>query len=54
YDALGSDRPYRKRWSLERIKAYLDEQAGVHFDPTVVHLFLQHIENIQNLNKEQG
>ncbi|NJO07740.1 MAG: HD domain-containing protein [Chloroflexaceae bacterium] len=39
YDALGSDRPYRKRWSLERIKAYLDEQAGVHFDPTVVHLF---------------
>ncbi|WP_245668936.1 HD-GYP domain-containing protein [Chloroflexus islandicus] len=46
YDALTSDRPYRAAWSPERALAYLREQAGSHFDPHVVEVFLAlYVEN---------
>lgn len=41
WDALTSDRPYRQAWSNQKTQAYLREQAGRHFDPHVVELFLQ-------------
>jgi HD-GYP domain-containing protein (c-di-GMP phosphodiesterase class II) len=41
WDALTSDRPYRQAWSNKKTQAYLREQAGRHFDPQVVELFLQ-------------
>jgi len=41
YDALCSDRPYRKAWSETEALAYLRAQAGVHFDPRAVRAFLQ-------------
>jgi len=40
WDALISDRPYRKRWPEDKARAYLQEQAGQHFDPRVVDAFL--------------
>jgi putative two-component system response regulator len=40
WDALTSDRPYRDAWSEEETLAYLREQAGKHFDPRVVDIFL--------------
>ncbi len=45
WDALTSDRPYRKAWPLERVKAYLREQAGIAFDPAVVEAFLKLMES---------
>ncbi len=36
YDALVSDRPYRKAWTSEHAVAYLAEQAGASFDRAVV------------------
>ncbi len=36
FDALTSDRPYRKAWSTEETLAYIRAQAGSHFDPAVV------------------
>jgi diguanylate cyclase (GGDEF)-like protein/PAS domain S-box-containing protein len=36
YDALISDRPYRRGWSEDRARAYLLEQVGTHFDPRAV------------------
>ena len=39
YDALNSDRPYRKAWSKSKIAAYLREQKEVHFDPMVYEKF---------------
>ena len=36
WDALSSDRPYRKAWPEEKVQAYIQEQAGKHFDPQVV------------------
>ncbi len=41
WDALSSDRPYRKAWPQERVVKHIREQAGTHFDPNVVGLFLQ-------------
>lgn len=41
YDALTSDRPYRKSRTKEEAIEYLRQQAGMHFDPKAVELFLQ-------------
>lgn len=40
WDALNSDRPYRAAWSEERVSDYLHRQAGKHFDPKAVEVFL--------------
>ena len=39
FDALISDRPYRKRIPVSEALAYLQEQAGILFDPDVVAAF---------------
>lgn len=44
YDALTSERPYRKAWSKEDALNYIKEQAGKHFDPKVVQVFLKLME----------
>lgn len=43
YDALTSDRPYRASWSKEQALAYIRSEAGRHFDPTVVDIFLKEL-----------
>ncbi len=40
WDALRSDRPYRPAWEEQRVRGYLAEQKGKHFDPGVVDAFL--------------
>jgi HD-GYP domain-containing protein (c-di-GMP phosphodiesterase class II) len=40
WDALTSDRPYRRAWSHEEAAAYMLEQSGISFDPQVVSVFL--------------
>jgi PAS domain S-box-containing protein len=41
WDALRSDRPYRKGWPEEKILDYIREQAGIHFDPAIAREFLK-------------
>jgi PAS domain S-box-containing protein/putative nucleotidyltransferase with HDIG domain len=41
WDALSSDRPYRKAWDREKIIQYLQENSGTHFDPQIVQTFLR-------------
>lgn len=41
WDALRSDRPYRKAWPEEKVLNHIREQAGTHFDPVVVETFLE-------------
>lgn len=43
WDALRSDRPYRKAWAGKRVLEYLREQSGKHFDPQVLEIFLQKV-----------
>ncbi len=44
WDALTSDRPYRKAWHPEKAVAYIAEQRGIHFDPQVADTFLHMLE----------
>ena len=39
YDALTTDRPYRKAWSKEQALTYIHEQSGKHFSPVAVEAF---------------
>ena len=41
YDALTSNRPYKKAWSKEDALNHLRDNAGSHFDPACVDAFLQ-------------
>ena len=41
WDALLSDRPYRKAWERERVIEHIRENSMTHFDPDVVNLFLK-------------
>lgn len=44
FDALGSDRVYKKAWELERILGLIREESGRHFDPSLVEIFFEHID----------
>ncbi|AZI44129.1 PAS domain S-box protein [Deinococcus psychrotolerans] len=44
YDALTSDRPYRQAWSRARAIEHIQSSAGTHFDPAVVQIFVQMLE----------
>jgi putative nucleotidyltransferase with HDIG domain len=46
WDAILSDRPYRKGWSVDKARTYIQEQAGKYFDPHAVDIFLKQISNI--------
>ncbi|HEX5838610.1 MAG TPA: HD-GYP domain-containing protein, partial [Anaerolineales bacterium] len=52
YDALTSDRPYRKGWSHERALSYIREQSGNYFDPKVVDAFLLLVNSNGNRQKQ--
>ena len=41
WDALTSDRPYRKAWAREKALDFIREQNGKHFDPKVFEAFLK-------------
>ena len=43
WDALLSDRPYRKAWAPHEVIRYLKDIAGTHLDPTIVEIFLNMI-----------
>lgn len=41
WDALRSDRPYRKAWPEEKVHEHIRSLVGTHFDPKAVELFFQ-------------
>jgi len=41
WDALCSDRPYRKAWPEEKVRDHIQAGAGTHFDPQVVKTYLE-------------
>lgn len=42
FDALTTERPYKKAWSLEDTISYLTSQKGTHFDPALVDIVIAH------------
>ena len=41
WDALRSDRPYRKGWPKEKTVEHISSLSGTHFDPHVVEIFIK-------------
>lgn len=52
FDALGSERIYKKAWSSGQIRNYVTEQSGIHFDPRLAALFLEHFEQFEAIRKK--
>jgi len=46
FDALGSDRCYKKAWPLDDILKLFKEERGEHFDPRLVDLLFENLETI--------
>lgn len=51
FDALGSDRVYKKAWDDERIFSLFKEERGEHFDPQLVDLFFEHKEEFLEIRE---
>ncbi len=43
FDALGSDRVYKKAWSDDEIFKFLKDQSGKHFDPELIEIFFDNL-----------
>ena len=41
FDALTTERPYKKAWSVEDAVALIQRERGEHFDPAVVDVFIE-------------
>jgi PAS domain S-box-containing protein len=48
WDALRSDRPYRKAWPYKEVKEYIQQRSSADFDPKVVEVFLQYLDNVKS------
>ncbi|MEH6650067.1 MAG: two-component system response regulator [Motiliproteus sp.] len=46
FDALTSERPYKKAWSIDDAVGLLEAEAGKHFDPDLVPLFVNALPQI--------
>jgi putative nucleotidyltransferase with HDIG domain len=54
YDALVSDRPYRRRWDVEPALRYIADMAGAQFDPAVVRAFLVLVDSAEWAEASSG
>lgn len=48
FDALTSDRPYRRAWSVHQALEYIRAEKGGHFDPAVIDVFMRIVGDIKN------
>ncbi len=44
FDALAHKRCYKEAWSIEDSVAYLKKQKGTHFDPELIDIFMEHLD----------
>lgn len=53
FDALASDRPYRKALSTDDAMAMVKSRAGIQFDPVVVTLLAEHYPRLEEMARKQ-
>lgn len=46
FDALTSKRCYKRAWSIEEAKEFMESQAGKHFDPRLLALFFDRMDQV--------
>ena len=49
FDALATERVYKKKWEFDKIVEYIKEQSGKQFDPKIVDIFLENLNEIQRI-----
>ena len=49
FDALGSDRVYKKAWKLDTIIEFLKKEKSKHFDPVLIDIFLENMDKILSI-----
>lgn len=54
FDALTSVRPYKKAWTIDDAVAFIKEQSGTHFDPTLVDYFIECLDEIVGVKEKYG
>ncbi len=52
FDALISDRPYKKAWTYSDALKYIEDRSGTQFDPKVVHAFMTVYPEIVQYSQE--
>ncbi|WP_026339209.1 HD-GYP domain-containing protein [Psychromonas ossibalaenae] len=52
FDALTSERPYKQAWSVEDAVEQLQKDAGGHFDPQLVVLFIEELPKILEIKEK--
>lgn len=53
FDALASDRPYRRALPVDEAMGYLRSKAGIQFDPAIVKLLEEHYPELERMAREQ-
>jgi diguanylate cyclase (GGDEF)-like protein/putative nucleotidyltransferase with HDIG domain len=53
FDALASDRPYRKAMSTEEAMGFVQKRAGIQFDPAIVNLLEEHYPRLEEMAREE-
>lgn len=51
FDALGSERVYKKAWPIDKIKKYFEEGKEKQFDPQLTDLFFEGLDEILELRR---
>ncbi len=52
FDALGSDRCYKRAWGLEDILDLFLNEKGKHFDPRLVDLLIENLDEVLNIREK--
>ena len=52
FDALGSERVYKKAWEDERIFNLFKEERGKHFDPKLVDIFFENLDEFLKIREQ--
>jgi PAS domain S-box-containing protein len=52
FDALGTDRIYKKGWELDKILEFFEEEKGKHFDARLATIFLDNIEEFLKIKNK--
>jgi len=51
FDALSQKRSYKDAWPIEKVIEYITDERGKHFDPKLVDIFVEHIDQIKEICK---
>jgi putative two-component system response regulator len=49
FDALTSDRPYKRGWPVQEATDFIKGQSGKHFDPDLVDKFIENLAEITHI-----